>query len=72
VHIGSDRHWLSSGPGRRVHVDYIDASGADTLNDLARTCNKNGVQLLVYGLSHQPMDIATRCGFVADIGTRHL
>jgi SulP family sulfate permease len=54
------------------NVIYIDSSGADTLNDLARACNKNGVQLLVCGLSHQPLDIATRCGFVAEIGTRHL
>ena len=54
------------------NVIYIDSSGADTLNDLARACSKNGVQLLVCGLSHQPLDIAKRCGFVDEIGTRHL
>lgn len=54
------------------NVIYIDSSDADTLNDLTRACNKNSVQLLVCGLSHQPLDIATRCGFVAEIGTRHL
>ena len=54
------------------NVIYIDSSGADTLNDLARACSKNAVQLLVCGLSHQPLDIATRCGFVTEIGTSHL
>jgi sulfate permease, SulP family len=54
------------------NVIYIDSSGAETLNDLAHACSKNGVQLLVCGLSHQPLDIATRCGFVDEIGTRHL
>jgi sulfate permease, SulP family len=46
------------------NVIYIDSSGADTLNDLAHACNKNGVRLLVCGLGHQPLDIATRAGFV--------
>jgi len=49
-------------------VIYIDSSGADTLNDLARTCTKAGVRLLVCGLSHQPLDIARRSGFVHLVG----
>ena len=50
------------------NVIYIDSSGADTLNDLARACTKNGVRLLVCGLSHQPLDITQRCGFVSLVG----
>jgi SulP family sulfate permease len=51
---------------------YVDSSGADTLNDLARACRKAGVRLVVCGLSHQPLDIATRCGFVDAVGSDHL
>ena len=47
---------------------YIDSSGADALNDLARACRKNGVQLMVCGLTHQPLDICQRCGFLAAVG----
>ena len=50
------------------NVIYIDSSGADTLNDLARSCTKNGVRLLVCGLSHQPFDITQRCGFITLVG----
>lgn len=50
------------------NVIYIDSSGADTLNDLARACTKNGVRLVVCGLSHQPLDITQRCGFAALVG----
>jgi SulP family sulfate permease len=54
------------------HVIYIDSSGADTLNDLARACRKNGVQLRVSGLNFQPLDILQRCGFVALVGAGHV
>ena len=54
------------------NVIYIDSSGADTLNDLARSCAKNKVRLIICGLSHQPLDIAQRCGFVALVGEDHL
>ncbi|MEI6733661.1 MAG: SulP family inorganic anion transporter [Comamonadaceae bacterium] len=47
---------------------YIDSSGADTLNDLARSCRHSGVNLLICGLSHQPQDIAKRSGFVDQVG----
>ncbi len=47
---------------------YVDSSGADTLNDLARSCQNRGVALLICGLSHQPLDIAKRCGFVSRVG----
>jgi len=53
------------------NVMYIDSSGADTLNDLARACAKSGVRLLVSGLNHQPLDMANRCGFTALIGANH-
>ena len=47
---------------------YVDSSGADTLNDLARSCHNSGVSLLICGLSHQPLDIAKRSGFVNQVG----
>ena len=54
------------------NVIYIDSSGADTLNDLARSCRKNGVCLRISGLSHQPLDIAQRSGFVNLVGAEQL
>ncbi len=50
------------------NVIYIDSSGADTLSDLVRACNKAGVQLHVSGLNHQPLDIAQRSGFMGAVG----
>jgi SulP family sulfate permease len=54
------------------HVIYIDSSGADTLNDLARACRKRGVLLRVSGLNFQPLDILQRCGFAALVGADHI
>ncbi len=60
-------------PGKVLLLDlknllYVDSSGADTLNDLARSCRNSGVSLLICGLSHQPLDIAKRSGFVSQVG----
>jgi SulP family sulfate permease len=60
-------------PGKVLLLDlknllYVDSSGADTLNDLARSCHNSGVRLLICGLSHQPLDIARRSGFVNQVG----
>ena len=46
------------------NVIYVDSSGVDTLMDLARTCQKKGVRLIVCGLMHQPLDIARRSGLL--------
>ena len=54
------------------NVIYVDSSGADTLNDLARACRKNKVRLVVCGLIHQPKDIAQRCGFVSVVGEANI
>jgi len=54
------------------NVIYVDSSGADALNDLARSCQKNNVCLLVVGLNHQPLDIARRSGFTDAVGAEHL
>lgn len=54
------------------NVIYVDSSGADSLNDLARACGKNRVRLVVCGLMHQPLDIAKRCGFVGMVGTSNI
>ena len=51
---------------------YVDSSGADSLNDLARSCHKNGVRLVVCGLMHQPLDIAQRCGFMGSVGEANI
>jgi len=54
------------------NVIYVDSSGADSLNDLARACHKNRVRLVICGLMHQPLDIAKRCGFVDSVGADHI
>lgn len=56
-------------PARALVLDlknliYIDSSGADTLLDLARSCERQGVRLIVCGLAHQPLDIARRSGLL--------
>ena len=43
---------------------YIDSSGADALQALARTCEKKHVRLIVCAVSHQPLDILRRCGLL--------
>ena len=43
---------------------YIDSSGADALVALAQICQKKHVRLMVFGLNHQPLDIATRTGLL--------
>jgi SulP family sulfate permease len=47
------------------NVMYIDSSGADTLLDLLRTCQKQHVHLIACGLNYQPRDILQRCGMLA-------
>jgi SulP family sulfate permease len=54
------------------NVIYVDSSGADSLNDLARACSKSQVRLVVCGLMHQPLDIAKRCGFMGAVGADHI
>jgi SulP family sulfate permease len=54
------------------NVIYVDSSGADSLNDLARACHKNRVRLVICGLMHQPLDIARRCGFTGAVGNENI
>jgi SulP family sulfate permease len=49
------------------NVIYIDSSGADALMNLIETCSKKQVQLIVCGLTHQPLDMARRSGLLAHI-----
>jgi SulP family sulfate permease len=56
-------------PARALVLDlknliYVDSSGADTLLDLARGCERRGVRLIVCGLAHQPLDMARRSGLL--------
>ena len=56
-------------PSKAVVLDlssllYIDSSGADALQALARTCEKKQVRLIVCAVSHQPLDILRRCGLL--------
>jgi SulP family sulfate permease len=64
-------------PGHALVLDlknviYVDSSGADTLNDLARFCRQNKVRLVVCGLGHQALDIARRSGFMQNLGPDHI
>lgn len=54
------------------NVLYIDATGIDTLGDMVEICHKKGVRLLLCGLMGQPLDIATRVGFVRRLGAQHI
>ena len=49
------------------NVIYVDSTGAEALVHLARTCARHGVRLIVSGLMHQPLDIARRTGFAAQV-----
>ena len=49
------------------NVIYIDSSGADALMNLIETCRKKQVQLIVCGLTHQPMDMAQRSGLLEHV-----
>ena len=56
-------------PGQALVLDlknliYVDSSGADTLMDLAHSCQRRGVRLILCGLAHQPLDIARRSGLL--------
>lgn len=46
---------------------YVDSSGADTLMDLARSCRRRGVRLILCGLAHQPLDIVRRIGLLEQV-----
>jgi SulP family sulfate permease len=46
------------------NVIYVDSTGAEALENLAHTCCKKQVRLIVAGLMHQPRDIATRTGLL--------
>jgi SulP family sulfate permease len=50
------------------NVLYIDSSGADTMVELQRNCEKQSVRLVLCGLHFQPLDILTRCGLVSTMG----
>ena len=54
------------------NVIYVDSSGADALLSLVRACQKKQIRLLVCGLAHQPMDIARRCGLIAQLSADQL
>ena len=47
---------------------YIDSSGADALVALAKICQKRQVKLILCGLNHQPLDIASRTGLLNLVG----
>ena len=47
---------------------YIDSSGADALVALAKVCQKRQVKLILCGLNHQPLDIASRTGLLKLVG----
>jgi SulP family sulfate permease len=54
------------------NVMYIDSSGADTVLDLVRACQKQGVRFIACGLAFQPKDILQRCGMVNTLADGNL
>ena len=48
---------------------YIDSSGADALLALAQICQKKQVRLILCGLKHQTLDIASRTGLLQKVGS---
>jgi SulP family sulfate permease len=46
------------------NVLYVDSTGADSLLELAKACQKAQVRLVLCGLRYQPLDIAQRCGLL--------
>ena len=46
------------------NVIYVDSTGAEALENLVRTCRKQGVRLVVSGVMNQPHDIARRTGLL--------
>jgi sulfate permease, SulP family len=54
------------------NVLYIDSSGADTVAELLRSCDKQRVRCIICGLAYQPLDILTRCGVVKTLGPANL
>jgi sulfate permease, SulP family len=54
------------------NVLYVDSSGADTVAELLRACDKRGVRCIICGLAYQPLDILTRCGVVRSLGPANL
>lgn len=46
------------------NVIYLDSTGEESLEKLLLACRKQGVRLIVTGLMHQPLDIATRTGLL--------
>ena len=49
------------------NVIYVDSTGAEALENLLKTCRKQGVRLIVSGVLNQPRDIAVRTGLLAQL-----
>ena len=49
------------------NVIYLDPTGVDALSSLVRKCRKEQVRLIICGLAYQPLDMAQRDGFLAEI-----
>ncbi len=59
-------------PGATLVVDfknliYMDSSGAETLLELIKACEKAKVRFVMCGLMHQPLDIASRNGLLDQV-----
>jgi SulP family sulfate permease len=48
---------------------YIDSSGSDALLALTQICQKKQVRLILCGLNHQALDIASRTGLLQKVGS---
>jgi len=52
------------------NVIYMDSSGAEAMQDFALLCANKNVNLVVCGLTHQPLDIALRSGLTTLLSNR--
>ena len=53
------------------HVIYLDSSGAEEMQHLARSCQKRNITLILCGVIGQPLDMARRTQLLDHPGVRH-
>ena len=46
------------------HLIYLDSSGQEAIEALIQSCQRQHIQVVLCGLSHQPLDIAQRTGLL--------
>lgn len=57
---------------RMRHVLALDASGLRALNDLRKTCKRQGTRLMLAGLHEQPKAAIMKSGFLHEFGEQNI